>query len=98
MPNGNGGDKTKERSLYTLNALKRSIVVNAAFLCLAHALIIGMARVNGDPKYKSYRNGYGLTKPVEDLLEASGVYLSNGRGLEEIQQFQAYLSDYKIIV
>jgi hypothetical protein len=64
---------------------------------LAQALIIAMARVNGDPKYASYRDGYQLNKQVGDLLKASGVDLSNG-GLEELQQFQEYLSDYKIIV
>jgi len=37
-----------------------------------------MARVNGDPKYKSYREGHGLHKPFEELLKASGVDLSNG--------------------
>jgi hypothetical protein len=56
-----------------------------------------MARVNGDPKYNSYRDGYQLGKPVEELLKASGVDLPNGGRLEEIQQFQ-YLSDYKITV
>jgi hypothetical protein len=40
-----------------------------------------MARVNGDPKYKSYSNGYQPDQPVEEL-----------------QQFQEYLSDYKIMV
>jgi hypothetical protein len=39
-----------------------------------------------------------LEKPVEELLKASGVDLSDGGGLEEIEQFQDYLSDYKIIV
>ena len=81
-----------------LSAIKKSIVGNAAFLCLAHAIIIAMARVNNDPKYKSYRDGYGLHKPVEELLNASGVDLFNGGGFEELQQFQQYLSDYKINV
>jgi hypothetical protein len=99
MPAGNGREKTKGRSLDVLRAIKRSIVVaKAAFLCLAHALITAMAQVNGDSKYKSYRNGYQLEKPVDDLLKASVVDLSNGEGLEELQQFQEYLSDYKIIV
>jgi hypothetical protein len=65
---------------------------------LAHALIIAIARVNNDPKYASYKDGYGLRQPVKVLLKASGVDLSNGGGLEELQQFQQYLSDYKIIV
>jgi len=72
--------------------------MKAAFLCLAHALIIAMARVNGDPKYASYIDGYGLKKPFEEILKASGVDLSNCGVFEELRQFQEYLSDYKIIV
>ena len=72
--------------------------MKAIFLCLAHALVIAIANVNSDPKYKSYRDGYGLKKPVEELLKSSGVDLSNGVGLEELEQFQDYLSDYKIVV
>ena len=54
--NGKGAEKTKGRSLAVLSAIKTSIVlVKAAFLCLAHALIIAMVRVNGDPKCQSYR-------------------------------------------
>jgi hypothetical protein len=77
---------------------KGIVVVKAAFLCLAHALIIAMAQVNGEPKYKLYRNGYGIDGPVEELLKASGVDLSDGGGLEGLQQFQECLSDYKIVV
>ena len=44
-----------------------------------------MGRVN-DPKYKSYSNSY-QDKPVEYLLKASGIDLSNGAGLEELQHF-----------
>jgi len=61
--------------------------VNAAFLSLAHALIIVMARVNGDPKYKLYRNDRCLKEPVEELFKASGVDLSNGGCLEKRRQF-----------
>jgi hypothetical protein len=99
MPAGNGRVKTKGRSLDVMNAIKKSIVtVTAVINCLAHALVIAIARVNGDPKYKSYRNGRGMKQPVEDLLKASGFNLRNAGGLDELQQFQEYLSDYKIIV
>jgi len=82
-----------------LSAIKKSIVtVKAVLLCLAHALIIAMARVNNDPKYASCRDGYGLKQAVEELLKASGVDLSNGGSFEELRLFQQYLSDYKIIV
>jgi len=57
-----------------------------------------MAKVNSDSKYELYRHGKGLKTPVEDLLKAFGVDVSNGGGLEELQQFQDYLSDYKVVV
>jgi len=38
-----------------------------------------MARLNGDPMYPSYRDGKCLIKPVEDLLKASGIDMSNGQ-------------------
>ena len=63
--NGETAEKTKGRSLEVLNAIKRSIVkVKAGFLCFNHALVIAMSRVNRDPKYKSYRNGYSMIQPV----------------------------------
>jgi hypothetical protein len=101
MPVGNGktAEKTKWRTLSVLSAIKRSIiVVKAAFLYLAHTLVIAMARVNIDPKYESYKHGSCLQKPVEDLVKSSGVDLTNGGGLEELRQFQEYLSGYKIVV
>lgn len=72
--------------------------MNTAFLCLVHPLIIAMAQVNCDPKYKSYGNGRYLKKLVEDLSNVSGVDLSKGGAFKEFQQFQEYLSIYKIIV
>jgi hypothetical protein len=97
--NGKLAEKTKELSLNVFSAIKRSVVVvKAAVLCLAHALIIAMARVNGDLMYASYRHGYGSKEPVQDLLNAPGVDLSNGGGFRELEHFQEYLSDYKIIV
>ena len=62
MPAGNGRDKTKGRSLDVMSLTKKSIVVKTAFLCLARALIIAMARVNGDPKYALYRHYKGFKK------------------------------------
>jgi len=54
MRAGNCPEKTKGRSLDMTRAIKKSIVVvKAAFLCLAHALLIAMSQVKGDPKYKS---------------------------------------------
>ena len=77
MPVGNGREKTKGRLLDVLSAIKKSIVVvQAAFLCLAHSLITAMAMVNGDSKYKSYRNGRGLNQIFQGHLNASGINLN----------------------
>jgi len=54
--------------------------VKEAFFCLAHALIIAMAWVNGDPNTDHVDNGYALKKPVEEFLKAYGVDLSNRGG------------------
>ena len=57
-----------------MSAIKKSVVVlKAGILCLAQALIIAMARENGDPRYASYRHGYGWEQQLEDFLEASGL-------------------------
>jgi len=97
--NGKMAEKTKGRSLDVMSTIKKSILtVKAALNCLACAFIIAMIRVNGDRKYKSYNNGRGLKKPVEDPLKASGVGLSNGGGFEELLQFKDQLTDYQIIV
>jgi hypothetical protein len=94
---GNGREKTKGRSISVLCAIKRSIVVvKRVFLCLTHAVVIAMARVNGDPKYALYRHGKCLKEPVQDLLNVSGVDLSNGGSFQKLELFQQYLSDYKV--
>jgi len=56
-----------------------------------------MARVNSDPNYQSFRHGYGLIKPVEDLLKVSGFDLSNGGSFEELRQFQDYIRTIKLL-
>ena len=87
-PAGNGktAEKTKGKSLNVMSATKSSIVKGkVVFLCLSHALIIAMSRVNGDPKYKSNRNGYRMKQPIQDRLSASGVDLINGRGFKELE-------------
>jgi hypothetical protein len=75
MPTGKGVVKSWGRSLDVLRAVKKSIVVVKA------------ARVNCDPKYKLYGNGYLLDETVERLLGSSGIGLSNAGGLQELQQF-----------
>ena len=48
-----------------------------------------MARVDGKHKYQPYRHDSGLKKPVEDLLEASGVDLINGWAFKNFGSFKS---------
>jgi hypothetical protein len=48
--------------------------------------------------YESYRKYKTIEESVEELLKASGVDLTNGGDIPELQQFQTYLSDNKNIV
>ena len=57
---------------------------------MAHALIIPIARVNNDLKYKSYSNGRCLKEPGEELLNASGVDLFNGGVLKSLNRFNSF--------
>jgi hypothetical protein len=74
--------KPKRQSLNKLSKNKTSIVrVKSEVNCLAHALVIAMAKLNGDPNYPSYRDGHSIDEPVDELLKASGG------GIDELRQF-----------
>jgi hypothetical protein len=78
--------------------LKRSIVeVKAKENCLAHALVIAVARVTNDPDYQVYRHGWKILPKVREMLQATGVDLSRGGGIPELQAFQRHLSQYRIV-
>ena len=100
MPVGfGGGIKTKGRSLAALAHLKTSIVkVKSKTNCLAHALIIAIARITNDPNYKSYRDGFKLGPVVRQLLESTGIDLDQGGGIRELAQFQEHFNEYRIVV
>ena len=59
--------------------LKKSIIqVKADENCLAHALIIAIARFEKDQNYDSYRRGFRIIPKVNHLLQTAGVNLTNG--------------------
>ena len=80
--------KSKGRPVHEMVHEKRSIIeVKSKTNCLAHALIIAIARLTNDRKYKSKRQGRRMILPaVQHLLEATGIDLQNGGGIQEIQQ------------
>ena len=103
MPVGFGRNKnaltTKGRPVSELAHLKRSIVrVEAEENCLAHALIIAIAKLTNDSNYKAYRQGRKIAPVVQHLLQTTGINLTNGGSIPELTQFQDHFAEYRIVV
>ena len=100
MPVGFGQSiKTRGRPLTVLAHLKKSIVqVKSKTNCLAHVLIIAIAKITNDPNYKSYRDGRKMEPVVRQLLETMGIKLDRGGGIRELMQFQEHFKEYRIVV
>jgi len=93
------GIKTKGRPLSVMAQLKRSIVeVKAEENCLAHAIIIAIARLENDANYKAYRQGRKIRPVVQSILQETGIDLTRGGGIPELNRFQEHFRDYKIVV
>jgi hypothetical protein len=101
MPIGFGKTalKTKGRTLSVMTHLKKSIVeVQAEEYCLAHAIVIAIAKVTNVPNYKAYIKGRKIIPAVQNLLETTGINLDNGGGIPELIKFQEHFKEYRIVV
>ena len=81
MPVGYGkrAIKSTGRPLSVMAHFKKSIVVvKAEENCLAHAIIIAIAKVENDANYKSYLQGRKIRPVVEALLQQTGIDLTRG--------------------
>jgi predicted Zn-dependent protease len=89
-------------SLLAMARIKRSVVqIRAERDCLAHALVVAIARVTNDPEYRKYsdgRNKMKILSKVTELLRATGIDLDGGGGIPELQAFQRHLSQFRIVV
>ena len=103
MPVGFGRNKNaltaQGRPLSNLVHLKRSIVhVRAEKDCLAHALVIAIAKLTGDANYKAYRQGRKIGPQVRQLMETTGINLDDGGGIRELGKLQEHFKEYRIVV
>ena len=101
MPEGSG--KAKRTLPYIRDHLKSKgsviCINNFDDLCLARALVVGIANIENDPKYKQIRDS---RKPVQrqralDLHQAANVP-QGPCGIDEVELFQNYLVNYQIVV
>ncbi|XP_072380511.1 uncharacterized protein [Diabrotica undecimpunctata] len=102
MPTGKGRGR-KYNSFKEECSKRRGIVVikNNDNLCLAYALVVAKAYVDKDPELTKICRDRGKIQRERalQLIDRSGVVIpSEGAGIPELQQFQAYLTDYKIVV
>ena len=101
MPRGSG--KTKRTTLNIRDYLKQKKTVvtinNKDNLCLARALVVSIARIEKDPRYKRIKEpGNRLQRErALDLHQAASVPLGPC-GLKEVDLFQQHLVNYQIIV
>ena len=83
MPVGFGicAMRSKGRPLSVMAHLKQSIVeVKAEENCLAHALVIAIARLVNDPIYISYRRDCRIRPVVQNVCQTSVSICPLGRG------------------
>jgi hypothetical protein len=73
--------------------LKRSIIeVKAENNCLAHSVVIAVAKLTNDPDYKVYRQRRKIHSVADPLLSMTGIDLSNG-GVPELIRFQEHFKE-----
>ena len=101
MPQGSGRSKRTTLNIRDYLKKKKSVIAinNMDNLCLARALVVSIARIEKDPRYKHIMES---SRPIQrerafDLHEAANVPLGPC-GLKEVELFQQYLVNYQIIV
>ena len=99
-PQGSGRSKRTILDIREYLQKKRSVVTiknNNDNLCLARALVVAIAKIEKDPKYKRLidsKGGAQLKKAME-LHEAANVPFGPC-GIPEVEMFQKYLTNYEI--
>ena len=99
MPNGGTGTKRSEINLEKHLAKKGSVIriQNKDELCLARALVVSIAKIENDSRYKVIANHRNSLQEclAHDLHQKAGVPIGSC-GIDQVKQFQAYLTDYQI--
>ena len=83
--------------------MRKGIVVikNTDNLCLPRALVVSVSNQNKEPSYPKVRRDIGKiqTERTKTLMKAAGVTIpKEGAGIPELQKFQKFLREYKIVV
>ena len=98
-PQGSGRSKRDVLNIKDFLHKKRSIITiqNNDDMCLARALVVAIAKIEKDPRYKKLVNPEkrAQEKKARELHEAANVPLGPC-GIPEVELFQKYLTNYEI--
>ena len=73
-------------------------IKNKDELCAAWAMVTAIAKLEGFPNYRPYKDGYSVQRTMAwDLYHSAGVPLTPC-GIEEMKLFQAALPWYQLVV
>ena len=101
MPRGSGKTKRTVLNIRDYLAKKRTVITinNKDNSCLARALVVSIARIEKDPRYKRIIEPGNRVQRERafDLHQAANVPLGPC-GLKEVDLFQQHLVNYQIIV
>jgi hypothetical protein len=99
MPQGGTETKRSEINLEKHLTKKGSVIriQNEDDLCLARALVVSIAKIENDSRYKSIIDHRNLLQGrlAHDLHQKANVLIGKC-GINEVKQFQTYLNDYQI--
>ena len=98
-PQGSGRKKRTILNIGEFLHKKRTVITiqNNDNLCLARALVVGIAKIEKDPRYKSLINSRKTVqeRKARELHEAANVPLGPC-GIPEVEMFQNHLTNYEI--
>ena len=98
-PQGSGRSKRNVLNIKDFLHKKKSVITiqNNDNLCLARALVVAIAKIEKDPKYKDLMKPGTRTqeKKAKELHEAAKVPLGPC-GIPEVELFQKHLTNYEI--
>ena len=100
---GTSNGKSKRTTLNIREYLKKKkttiAINNTDNLCLARALVVAIARIENDPKYEQLRKSDREIQRERALQLHRAANVPLGLcGLDEVKQFQAYLTNYEITI
>ena len=104
MPQGSGKSRGKRNIVNIRDYLKKKksvvLINNKDNYCLARALVVGIAKIEKDPRYRQIKKS---DRPIQfrralALHQAASVPFDIPCGLNEVNLFQQYLTNYQIVV